>query len=82
MLRVPTGVPRPALVPGASSYEVEVWELPSQGLGELLELVGPPLRLGHVALSDGTSAVGFVGDSALLRGAQQLAVRSWRDVVH
>jgi allophanate hydrolase len=79
MLRVPTGVPRPALVPGTSSYDVEVWELPTQGLGELLDLVGPPLRLGQVALEDGTSAVGFLGDSSLLTGAEELHVRSWRD---
>jgi allophanate hydrolase len=81
MLRVPTGVPRPALVPGTSSYEVEVWELPTQGLGELLALVGAPLRLGQVLLADGTSAVGFVGDSRLLEGAEELGVRSWREVV-
>ncbi|MCU1593037.1 MAG: Allophanate hydrolase [Frankiales bacterium] len=79
MLRVPTGVPRPALVPGSSSYEVEVWELPTQGLGELLELVGPPLRLGQVTLADGSSAVGFVGDASLLQGAERIPVSSWRD---
>jgi allophanate hydrolase len=80
MLAVPTGVPRPALVAGSSSYEVEVWELPAQGLGELVALVGPPLRLGQVALADGASAVGFVGDEALLAGAEELHVTSWRDV--
>jgi allophanate hydrolase len=79
MLKVPTGVPRPALVAGSSSYEVEVWELPAQGLGELVALVGAPLRLGQVTLADGTSAVGFVGDEALLRGASELEVTSWRD---
>ena len=80
MLAVPTGVPRPALVAGDKAYEVEVWELPAQGLGELLALVGPPLRLGQVALADGTSAVGFVGDEALLPGAAELQVTSWREV--
>ncbi|MDX6220659.1 MAG: allophanate hydrolase, partial [Frankiales bacterium] len=79
MLRVPTGVPRPALVAGSSSYEVEVWELPAQGLGELVGLVGAPLRLGQVTLSDGTSTVGFVGDEAMLRGAEEVAGTSWRD---
>jgi allophanate hydrolase len=79
MLRVPTGVPRPALVPGSSSFEVEVWELPAQGLGELVALVGPPLRLGQVALADGSSAVGFLGDAALLVAAPELHVTSWRD---
>ncbi|MCU1600071.1 MAG: Allophanate hydrolase [Frankiales bacterium] len=80
MLAVPAGVPRPALVAGWSSYEVEVWQLPAQGLGELLALVGPPLRLGQVTLADGTSHVGFVGDAEQLPGAAELDVTSWRDV--
>jgi allophanate hydrolase len=80
MLRVPTGLPRPALVPGAHSFAVEVWELPAQGLGELLAEVGPPLRLGQVELADGSSHVGFVGDQALLPGATDLShLDSWRD---
>jgi allophanate hydrolase len=80
MLAVPTGVQRPALVTGSSSYEVEEWELPAQGLGELTALVEQPLRLGQVALADGSSAVGFLGDEALLAGAVELHVTSWRDV--
>jgi allophanate hydrolase len=80
MLRVPTGVPRPALVPGDRSFAVEVWELPAQGLGELLAEVGPPLRLGQVQLADGSSHVGFVGDAGLLHGAEDLShLDGWRE---
>ena len=85
LLRVPDGVPRPALVDGDGperGFAVEVWELPAQGLGELLAEVGPPLRLGQVRLADGSTAVGFVGDPTALAGAQDLSgFDGWRDVV-
>jgi allophanate hydrolase len=83
MLRVATGVPRPALVAGdgpAEGFAVEVWELPAQGVGELAALVGPPLSLGQVRLADGTSALGFVGDATALAGAEDLShLDGWRE---
>jgi allophanate hydrolase len=83
MLRVPDGPPRPALVIGEGpGFAVEVWELPSQGIGELAAEVGPPLRLGQVRLADGTSSLGFVGDPGLLAGAQDLSDHDgWRDAL-
>ncbi|MGZ6803703.1 MAG: allophanate hydrolase-related protein, partial [Nocardioidaceae bacterium] len=83
MLRVPDGVPRPALVPGDGperGFAVEIWELPEQGVGQLAAEVGPPLRLGQVRLADGTAALGFLGDAALLVGAEDLShLDGWRD---
>jgi allophanate hydrolase len=83
MLRVPDGMARPALVDGdgpARGFAVEVWELPSQGLGELLAEVGPPLRLGSVRLADGSISPGFVGDASSLIGAEDLSnLDGWRD---
>jgi allophanate hydrolase len=83
MLRVPTGLPRPALVSGdgpAQGFAVEVWELPAQGLGELAAEVGGPLRLGPVRLDDGTQSLGFLGDVQALGDAEDLShLDGWRD---
>ncbi|GAB2907307.1 allophanate hydrolase [Rhodococcus aerolatus] len=83
MLRVPDGVPRPALVPGdgpARGFAVEEWEVPAQGLGELAGEVGPPLRWGPVRLADGSSALGYLGEAAELAGAEDLSHHDgWRD---
>ena len=55
---------RPALVHVGPSQgraiDVEVWEMDSAHLGSFLQLVGPPLALGTVELSDGTQERGFV----------------------
>ena len=84
MLRVPEGLPRPGLVDGdgpARGFAVQVWELPAQGLGELVAEVGAPLRLGPVQLSDGTTAPGFLGDASALAGAEDLShLDGWREV--
>ena len=84
LLRVPDGVPRPGLVDGdgpARGFAVEVWELPAQGLGELVAEVGAPLRLGPVRLSDGRTVPGFLGDAAALAGAADLSdLDGWREV--
>jgi allophanate hydrolase len=85
MLRVPTGVSRPALVAGdgpEQGFAVEVWQLPAQGIGELAGLIGPPLSLGQVRMSDGTSQLGFVGNASALVDAQDLSgFDGWRDAV-
>lgn len=85
LLRIPEGVPRPALVAGpgpARGFAVEVWQMPSQGLGELVAEVGPPLRLGQVRLADGTTSVGFLGDPSGLSDDQDLSdFDGWRDAV-
>jgi allophanate hydrolase len=84
LLRVPDGIPRPGLVDGdgpVGGFAVEVWELPTQGLGELVAEVGPPLRLGGVRLSDGTTVPGFLGDATALAGADDLSHHDgWREV--
>jgi allophanate hydrolase len=42
------------------AIDVEVWEFDAAHLGSFLQLVGPPLALGTVELSDGTQERGFV----------------------
>jgi len=65
MVRLPgPGLPRPGLVPAAggppSGLPVEVWELPQQAVGALLETVPEPLALGRLRLSDGSELPGFL----------------------
>jgi allophanate hydrolase len=63
MFRLPQTPERPALVRvdgGGASFDVEVWSLPAQAVGEVLSRVRDPLALGQVRLADGTSLPGFV----------------------
>jgi allophanate hydrolase len=67
MYNVPGPFPRPGLVaagdgPG-DGLEVEVWDLPHQGLGLLLDRVAAPLGLGPVTLDDGSVVTGFLADA-------------------
>jgi allophanate hydrolase len=64
MYSVPGAIPRPGLVRTgdgpADGIEVEVWQLPNDGLGALLPTIGPPLALGQIELDDGRVTTGFV----------------------
>jgi allophanate hydrolase len=65
MVRLPgPGLPRPGLLPGGDGppggFAVEVWELPQQAVGALLETVPAPLALGRLRLSDGSQLPGFL----------------------
>ncbi|GAB3970150.1 allophanate hydrolase [Actinoallomurus acanthiterrae] len=58
-----TSPPKPGLVRvggGGAEIEVEVWELPAEGLGTLLADVPRPLGLGRVELADGSEVTGFL----------------------
>jgi len=66
LIRLPGdgAVPRPALVHSGDGPDaglpVEVWELPHQGVGALLDAIGSPLGLGRIALQDGSDVTGFL----------------------
>jgi allophanate hydrolase len=66
MYRIRGPLPRPGLVltgdGPAGGLEVELWDVPHEGLGQLLSTVTPPLRLGQVRLDDGTAVPGFLTD--------------------
>ncbi|NJC72244.1 allophanate hydrolase [Planosporangium thailandense] len=83
MYRVEGPVPRPGLVRAASGpatgLEVEIWDLPAAGVGELLATVAPPLALGAVDLDDGGVVPGFLTDpTGVDAGADITAYGGWR----
>ena len=74
------GVPRPALVGGGhGAFAVEVWDLPSQGVGQLADAIAAPLGLGRVRLSTGAEVLGFVCAEGGADGARDVsAAGGWR----
>ena len=83
MYRVPGPLPRPGLVRGAGGpvegLEVEVWDLPAAGLGELLPTVAAPLALGPVELDDGSAVPGFLTDPGGVHATRDItASGGWR----
>lgn len=83
MYQVPGPLPRPGLVhtgDGPSSgIELEIWDIPHQGLGLLLPAVTTPLALGQVTLDDGAVCTGFVADPSGLGPSRDLSsYGSWR----
>jgi allophanate hydrolase len=82
MYRVPGPFPRPGLVADttgpAAGLEVEVWELPQHGVGQLLESIAPPLGLGQVQLADGGRVTGFVAAGPPDATAEITGYGGWR----
>ncbi len=83
MYRVPGPFPRPGLVADdggpADGIELEVWELPQQGLGQLLPSVAAPLALGPVTLDDGRVVTGFVAAGSELDASSDISgYGGWR----
>lgn len=77
------GLPRPGLVrTGDGPKEgiaVEVWEVPHQAVGALLDTVPAPLGLGSVELDDGTAVAGFLAEEHGVRDAVDVsAAGGWR----
>ncbi|MET7785756.1 allophanate hydrolase [Streptomyces sp900116325] len=77
-----TDPPKPGLErvgEGGAAIEVEVWELPPEGLGRLTAELPSPMTLGRVELSDGTTAPGFLCEPHALRSATDITVHGgWR----
>jgi allophanate hydrolase len=76
------GVMRPGLVrvsAGGASVEIEIWELSTAALGELLCDVPAPLAIGRVELSGGTEIAGFVCEGHVADGARDITEHGgWR----
>ena len=83
LLALPGGPPvRPALVPdpeGTARIEIELWDMPPERIGDLLELVPAPLAFGRLRLEDGSEEIGFVGAAGAEAGARDVTeYGSWR----
>lgn len=64
---------------GGAALAVEVWAMPIARLGEFLLTIPAPLGLGTVRLADGSTATGFLVESAGVDGAEDItALGGWR----
>ncbi|MGX1268911.1 allophanate hydrolase [Streptomyces phaeoluteigriseus] len=77
-----TAPPKPGLVhvgEGGAPVEVEVWRLPTAGLGALLSALPRPMALGRVTLADGTGLPGFLCEPSALIDAEDITeYGGWR----
>lgn len=76
--------PRPGLVrTGAgesAGIELELWSLPNENIGALLQLIVPPLGLGTIELSDGGTAHGFLCEAYAVDQATDITdLGGWRN---
>ena len=75
--------PRPGLMRvdagSGEPIELEIWSLPSERVGALLQQISAPLGLGTIALADGGTAPGFLCESHAVRAARDITeFRGWR----
>ncbi|MFF1836295.1 allophanate hydrolase [Streptomyces sp. NPDC058231] len=77
-----TAPPKPGLErvdKGGAAIEVEVWQLPPEGLGRLASELPSPMTLGRVELADGTTAPGFLCEPYALAEAEDITeYGGWR----
>jgi allophanate hydrolase len=85
MFLVDGPLPRPGLTrvlgdpAGGDGIEVEVWRLPAHQLAGFAGSVRPPLALGPLELSDGSSVLGFVCTADAADPSRDItAYGSWR----
>ena len=63
----------------SAGLEIELWDVPYQGLGLLLPRIFPPLGLGPVTLEDGSVVTGFLADATAVDPANDITeYGSWR----
>jgi len=75
--------PKPGMIRVAEGeggeIEVEVWKLTPAAFGLFVAAIPPPLGIGTVTLSDGTSAKGFLAEPFALQGALDITTYGgWR----
>ncbi|RVC59286.1 allophanate hydrolase [Mesorhizobium sp. M4B.F.Ca.ET.088.02.2.1] len=77
--------PKPGLIrvgSGGAAIEVEVWRLCADAFGRFVAAIPPPLGIGTIELNDGTSAKGFLAETAGLLAATDIsAYGGWRNFV-
>ena len=61
------------------AVELEVWSVPATGLASILLKEPTGLTIGKVKLSDGSTVLGVLGESALVERKREItALRGWR----
>jgi allophanate hydrolase len=80
-----TTPPKPGLIrvdeagEGGAAIEVEVWAVPLAAYGSFVAAIPAPLGVGMVKLADGTSAQGFLCESAAVKDARDIThLGGWR----
>jgi hypothetical protein len=66
--------------PGAgTSVAVEIWQVPAEGLADILLAEPPGLAIGKVVLRDGSIALGVLGEPFLCEQGQEItSYGGWR----
>lgn len=77
VLALNTSPPKPGVVQGSSSIDVEVWNVPASRLGEFLTWIPPPLALGQIELIDGKNVTGFLCTSSEGENITNIGWRSY-----
>ncbi|GAB7107226.1 allophanate hydrolase [Streptomyces phaeofaciens JCM 4814] len=68
---------------GGAPIEVEVWRLPTAGLGGLLASLPRPMALGRVELADGSDVPGFLCEPGALTDAEDITRHGgWRSYLN
>jgi len=64
---------------GGVAVVVEIWELPPEGLADVLLKEPPGLSIGKVMLADGEEVLGVLGEPLLCEGQRDITVYGgWR----
>lgn len=64
---------------GGVSVDVEVWEVPNEGVADILLKEPPGLAIGKVSLADGEEVLGVLGEAILCEGAKEITQHGgWR----
>lgn len=78
-------VAKPGLIrvtEGGAAVEVEIWRLSADAFGRFVAAIPSPLGIGTIELDDGSSAKGFLVESAGLSGASDISsFGGWRRFV-
>ena len=64
---------------GGTSVAVEVWDVPPEGIADVLMKEPPGLSIGKVMLEDGAEVLGVLGELALCEGQREITrYGGWR----
>ncbi len=87
LFALPSAIPpKPGLLRVADrqggTIVLEIWEMPVEHYGSFVALIAPPLGIGTLTLSDGTTVQGFLCEAQALQGAQDIThLGGWRSFI-